>query len=169
MLIDMITWLIFLKITKLSPRYHKVYPYFHFGFEGIFELLFRTFSILGVLWACPQMRQTRFSTVHGTCSSVSLETRLRNGRPGFSSRQGQCRDYSLRHRVQIDLGPTQPPIKWIPGDRTPGIKWPRREADHSPPPDVEVKNNWSYICTLHYVFIVCLIKRVMRLHGGVLI
>jgi hypothetical protein len=33
------------------------------------------------------------------------------------------------------LGPTQPPIEWAPV-----IKWPRREADLSPPVSAEVKN-----------------------------
>jgi hypothetical protein len=33
------------------------------------------------------------------------------------------------------LGSTQPPIQ-----RLPGVKWPRDEAEHSPPPDAEIKN-----------------------------
>jgi hypothetical protein len=33
------------------------------------------------------------------------------------------------------LGPTQPPIQWVPGVKRPG-----READHSPPSSAEVKN-----------------------------
>jgi hypothetical protein len=30
------------------------------------------------------------------------------------------------------LGPTQPPIQWVPGALSPGVKRPGREADHSP-------------------------------------
>jgi hypothetical protein len=42
------------------------------------------------------------------------------------------------------LGPTQPPIQWVPGALSLGIKWPGREADHSPQSNAEVKNAWSY-------------------------
>jgi hypothetical protein len=31
------------------------------------------------------------------------------------------------------LGPTQPPIQWVPGALSPSVKRPGREADHSPP------------------------------------
>jgi hypothetical protein len=31
------------------------------------------------------------------------------------------------------LGHTQPPIQWVPGALTTGLKWPGRETDHSPP------------------------------------
>jgi hypothetical protein len=41
------------------------------------------------------------------------------------------------------LGPTQPPIQWLPGALSLGVKWPGREADHSPPCTAEVKNAWS--------------------------
>jgi hypothetical protein len=41
------------------------------------------------------------------------------------------------------LGPTQPPIKWVPGAVLLGIKWPGREADHSPPASAEVKERPS--------------------------
>jgi hypothetical protein len=37
------------------------------------------------------------------------------------------------------LGPTQPPIQWVPGTLSLGIKQPEREADHSPPSITEVK------------------------------
>jgi hypothetical protein len=37
------------------------------------------------------------------------------------------------------LGPTQPPIQWVPGALSLGVKLPGREADHSPPSSVEVK------------------------------
>jgi hypothetical protein len=38
------------------------------------------------------------------------------------------------------LGPTQPPIQWVREDLSPGVKRPGREADHSSPSSVEVKN-----------------------------
>jgi hypothetical protein len=37
------------------------------------------------------------------------------------------------------LGPTQPPIQWIPGAFSLGVKWPEREADRSSPSSAEVK------------------------------
>jgi hypothetical protein len=42
------------------------------------------------------------------------------------------------------LGSTQPSIQWVPGVLSLGLKLPEREADHSPPSSVEVKNAWSY-------------------------
>jgi hypothetical protein len=52
--------------------------------------------------------------------------------------------FSLHHRVQNGSGPTQPPIQWVPGTLSLGVKRPRREADHSPPSSAKVKNAWSY-------------------------
>jgi hypothetical protein len=37
------------------------------------------------------------------------------------------------------LGPTQPPIQWVPGDLSLGVKRPGREAGHTPPSSAEVK------------------------------
>jgi hypothetical protein len=37
------------------------------------------------------------------------------------------------------LGPTQPPVQWVPGALSLGIKRPECETDHSPPPSAEVK------------------------------
>jgi hypothetical protein len=42
---------------------------------------------------------------------------------------------------------TQPPIQWISGALFLQLKRPRREADHSPPSNVEVKNAWNYTST----------------------
>jgi hypothetical protein len=49
------------------------------------------------------------------------------------------------------LGPTQSPIKWIPGI-FPGVKRPRSEADHLPPTSAEVKKTWVYTSTRPYAF-----------------
>jgi hypothetical protein len=37
------------------------------------------------------------------------------------------------------LGPTQPPVQWVPGALSLWVKWQGREADHSPPSRAEVK------------------------------
>jgi hypothetical protein len=39
------------------------------------------------------------------------------------------------------LGPTQPPVQWVPGVLSLGVKArPGRDADHSPPSSAEVEN-----------------------------
>jgi len=48
------------------------------------------------------------------------------------------------------LGFTQPHIQWIAGALSLGVKLQMREADHSPPPSAEVKNEWSYASTPQY-------------------
>jgi hypothetical protein len=54
--------------------------------------------------------------------------------PGIESRWG--RDFSQPSRPP--LGPTQPPIQWVPG-LFPGVKRPGRGVDHPPPSSAEVK------------------------------
>jgi hypothetical protein len=55
------------------------------------------------------------------------------------------------------VGPTQPPIQWVPGTLSLRVNQPGREADHLPPSSAEVKNGWSYTSTSP-----------IRLHGVVL-
>jgi len=45
----------------------------------------------------------------------------------------------------LALGLTQPPIQWLMWALTSGVKWPGREAAHSPSSSAEVKN--ARICT----------------------
>jgi hypothetical protein len=54
------------------------------------------------------------------------------------------------------LGPTQPPIQWVPGALSLGVKRPEREDEHSPPSSAEVK------CVELYL------HSPIRLHGVVL-
>jgi hypothetical protein len=57
------------------------------------------------------------------------------------------------------LGLTQPPIQWVPGALSLGVKRPVREADHSPLSSAEVKNAWSHTSTPQYVFMAwCSVK-----------
>jgi hypothetical protein len=77
----------------------------------------------------------------------------------------------LKHRVNIGAGnfsttvsrtalvPTRPPIQWVQGSLSLGLKRPGREADHSPPSSPEVKNAWRYTSIPEYVFMArCLVK-----------
>ena len=50
-------------------------------------------------------------TVRGPGSSVGIATELRAGRSGIESRWGQ----DFPHLSRPPLGPTQPPVKWVPG------------------------------------------------------
>jgi hypothetical protein len=66
------------------------------------------------------------------------------------------------------LGPSEPPIQWIPGVIYPRIKGQGCEADHSPPSSDEVKNAWRYTILPPYVFTVwCLIMQWMSLWCGI--
>jgi hypothetical protein len=58
-----------------------------------------------------------------------------------------------------DLGPTQPPIQWLPGALSLGVKRAGREADHSPPSSAEVKEWVELYSTPQYAFMAwCLVK-----------
>jgi hypothetical protein len=58
------------------------------------------------------------------------------------------------------LGDTQPPIQLVPGALSPGIKQPRREADHLPLSSAKVKSDEAITTsTSPYVFMAwCLIN-----------
>jgi hypothetical protein len=77
---------------------------------------------------------------------------------GFESRQGLG---ILLHTTvsRPGLGPTKPPIQCVPGVLSRGVTRPGRDADHSPPSSVQVKNGWSYTSTPQYAFMAwCSIK-----------
>jgi hypothetical protein len=40
---------------------------------------------------------------------------------------------------RLALGPTQPPIQWVPETLSLGVKWSGHEAEHSPPSSAKVK------------------------------
>jgi hypothetical protein len=84
--------------------------------------------------------ESRDSSV-GTVLCYGLENR--RSRVRFPARSGNF----FHHRVQNDSGAH--PASYPTGTRGsfPGVKRPEREADHSPPSSVEVKNEWSYTFT----------------------
>jgi hypothetical protein len=60
---------------------------------------------------------------------------------------------------RLALGPIQPPVQWVPGALSLGVKRPGREPDHLPPSSAEVKNAWSYTSAPQYAFTGwCLVK-----------
>jgi len=92
-------------------------------------------------------------------NSVSEVTRLwvdGVNNQGEISGRGNNGTYSPSGPV---LRPTQPPVQWVPGALTPGIKQLGHEADCSPPSSAKVKNACSYTSTPQYIFMVwCSIK-----------
>jgi hypothetical protein len=63
---------------------------------------------------------------------------------GFESRWG-LGIFLFTTTSRTALGPTQPPIQWVPGALSLGVKRPGREADHLPPSSAEVKE-WVEVC-----------------------
>jgi len=57
------------------------------------------------------------------------------------------------------LGPTQPPIQWVPGALPLVAKRPDREADHSPPSSAAIKCG-AILQLPHYAFMAwCSVKK----------
>jgi hypothetical protein len=67
---------------------------------------------------------------------------------GFDSRR-ELGIFLFTTASRRTLGPTQPPIQWVPGALSMGVKRLEREADHSHLVP-RSKNEWSYACTPQY-------------------
>jgi hypothetical protein len=57
--------------------------------------------------------------------------------------------FTTMSRMALEL--TQPPIQWVPGALSLGVKLLGHETDHSPSSSVDV-NVWSYTSTPQYTF-----------------
>jgi hypothetical protein len=80
-------------------------------------------------------------TVLGALIAQSLQrlaTGWKIGVLGFDSRRGLV-IILFTTASRTVLGPTQPPIQWIPGALSLGVKRSGSEADHPPPSSAEVK------------------------------
>jgi hypothetical protein len=102
------------------------------------------FLYLIVITTSGEAHNLRSSSLHSLTFSnlflnpVSIATS--NGLDDRGSRvrfPAEAGSFSPQHRVQNGFGPTQLPIQWVPGAVSLGVKWPEREADHSPPSSAE--------------------------------
>jgi len=80
----------------------------------------------------------------GRDSSVSLVTRLRDGRYGFRIPEGQVIWFFI-FGTQIGSGAHPASYSMGRGVLSRGAKHPGCDFDHSPPCSYEVKNEWRYI------------------------
>jgi hypothetical protein len=69
-----------------------------------------------------------------------------------SSSPSRVKNFHFSISSRPALRSTQPPIKWVPGALSPGVKRQGREADHLPSTSAEVKKMWIYTSTPIYVF-----------------
>jgi hypothetical protein len=128
---------IILKIKRFPSKLERMILYWYLN---------RTLIIVrGIFIVLCVMFRSRDSSV-GMASGHGLEDRGVRVRIPEGSRI-----FSMSSRPV--LGSTQPPIQWIPGAISPGVKLPGREADHSPPASAEVKKMWIYTSTPPYAFI----------------
>jgi hypothetical protein len=79
---------------------------------------------------------------------------LRAERPrGRSSSPGRAKNFHFSMPSRRALGPTRPPVQWVPGALSPEVKQLGCDADHSPPTSAEVKKMWINTSTPPYAFV----------------
>jgi hypothetical protein len=78
------------------------------------------------------------TTYHLTLSLNQQSNKLQANDLGFIPARGKRFPSTPQHPDQ--LMPTQPPMQWVLGALSQGVKWLGHEPDHSPPPSPNVKN-----------------------------
>jgi hypothetical protein len=103
-------------------------------------------SNLNLLNAVEWQNKSCFKTISGVCIMCIILVRygLDDRDFGFDSRRG-LGIFLFTTEFRTALGRTQPPIQWVPGALSLGVKRPIREAGHSPPSSAEVKE-WVELC-----------------------
>jgi hypothetical protein len=93
-------------------------------------------------------------------SIISISDWLWAGPPRIrSSSPGRVKNFHFSISSKPALGSTKPPIQWLPGAISVGVKQPGPKADHSSPTSAEVEKTCIYTSTPRYVFMaLCLIS-----------
>jgi hypothetical protein len=116
---------------------------------------------------CP-LKLDRYASHYNSLAALQVAVMSRDSSVGIALGYGlKDRDSTVRFPAGLGifpftiasrtaLGPTQPPIQWVPAALSLGIKRPSSEADHSPPSSAEVKE-----CVEQYL------HSPIRLHGVV--
>lgn len=74
---------------------------------------------------------------------------------GWKTKAG-IRDFFNCKMFVPAMASTQTPVWWLLGALYLEVKWPRHEADYSPPSNSKVKNKWSCKSILPYVIMSCI-------------
>jgi hypothetical protein len=98
-----------------------------------FVLILLIIIIIIIIIIITVIIESRDSSV-GTALGYELDDR--GSRARFPAGAG---NFSLHYRVQNGSGAIQPPMQWVLGAISLGVKRLGREADHSPPSSAEVK------------------------------
>jgi hypothetical protein len=101
------------------------------------QIMILTFKLLG-----PPIFFRPFCFVRTWDSSVVQ--RWVTGSMFGSSSLGRGWKFLFTTTSRLPLGRTQTPIQWVTVSLSLGVKQPKREAEHSPASNAEVKNAWSY-------------------------
>jgi hypothetical protein len=84
---------------------------------------------------------------------VGIATDYRLNKPrSRSSSPGRIKNFLFPTLSRPALGPAQPPIQWVPGALSLGVKQLGRDADHSPPTSAKIKKTWIYTSTPPHAF-----------------
>jgi hypothetical protein len=118
-------WIVYLPSTECN---HTTATFREICFAGAWVIRFlRAVCAVG---CCDLEEYCRVSS-----GSIVSDYGLDDRAMGFDSRRGQ-RIFPVASVSRPALGPTQPPVQWVPGVKARS----GRDADHSPPSSAEVEN-----------------------------
>jgi hypothetical protein len=100
--------------------------------------------VTAVLLSCTDLWDSNNTYCLYSVVSIATSYGLDNRGVGSLS-PGRAKNFLFAGSSRPALRPTQPPIQWVPGALSQGVKRPGREADQSRPISAKVKKMW--ICT----------------------